>query len=238
MLIDTFRNFVEIEGLKAKILIHRSNIASQNKRISDMVSKRAEREAQIANCEFEIKNLKIKDLEAQMSIYDSSLKKFQTQMDMVKNEKELNSLNHEISSIKVLIENLETLYFESSEKVETLNHKISECREFLKGSIDSLNEISSEAKAIISKEENEIQNFQMRIDAILENEKPTHKKLYQEMEIKFKTTGPCSFINHKNCSACRINIDSVTVGNVENARSLEFCPSCGRILLPNDLNLY
>jgi len=238
MFIDTFRNFIEIEGLKSKMALHLANISGENKRISDLSSKRESIDAEIKQFQTTIHDLKLKDLELKISALESSLSKLKMQMNMVKNEKELSSLNHEIEHTKTQLTELESTYFLGLEKSEELNLKILEHQEFLKGSLQSLNEIKSEAEIIIEKNQQEIINYQKRVDAILENEKPAHKQLYLEMSTKFKTSSACSFINHKNCSACRINIDANTVNNVENGRALELCPNCGRILLPNNLNLY
>jgi predicted nucleic acid-binding Zn-ribbon protein len=184
-----------------------------------------------------IATFKLKELELNIHSLENNIAKLKSQINMVKNEKELTSITHEIEHSQKKLADLENQYFELTEQSENLLQNIQDNQNFINGSKATLAEIEKDVTTIIEENQKEISNYQKRIEALLEIEKPGNRKIYLETAKKFQTTSPCSFIAHKNCSACRINIDSVTVANVEHARSLEFCPSCGRILLPKDLNL-
>lgn len=238
MFINTFRNFIEIEGLKSRILKHIAIIAGENKRILDLTSKRSSIQAEIIEFEQNIHDAKLKELELEIKSLETNLKKFQAQMDMVKNGKELDLLTSEIKHSQLALDSLEVQYFEKSDLIDSLKIKIQEHKQFLHGSNETLNDIQKEVNLEIITNEKEISNYQLRIDSILELESPSNKNLYLDMSKKFKTTSPCSFIINKNCSVCRINVDSSTANSVESARSIEVCPNCGRILLPKDLNIY
>lgn len=238
MIVDTYRNFVEISGLQAKIKAHEAQIVSENKRISDLLQKRQRCQDQIDTLKARVHDLNLKELELKTSSEETKLSKLKEQINMVKNEKELASINHEIDFCSKNLQMLETTFFQAIDTNEKLENEIKDNQNFLQGSEQSLKEIEEEVRENINKEKQEISNYSNRINALLESEETSTQKLFKELNIKFKTSTPFAFLNHKNCSVCRIGIDGQTAHLVENHASLEFCPNCGRLLLPSNLNLY
>lgn len=238
MIIETFRNFIEIEGLNKKIAQHIAEIASQEKRIKDAEGKKLSAMMNIDQNNLRIKELKLKELELTVSGLEKKLAHYQEQMSLVKNQKELDSLTHEINSTKSQLTIEETDFFNKIDLVTTLENEILDLNNFVKGINESIDEIKKEVEIEISKNKKEIDNFQLRINSLLDQLNPSDKKMYQELAVKFKSTSPTAFIIGKNCSLCRINIDAQTINLVDHAKSLEICPNCNRLLLPNNLNLY
>jgi predicted nucleic acid-binding Zn-ribbon protein len=62
--------------------------------------------------------------------------------------------------------------------------------------------------------------------------------MYREVELKFKNKSPVSFLIDKKCSECHMLADSMLKTSLEEGRSLEFCPSCGRMLIPETAKIY
>ena len=238
MIIETFRNFIEIEGLNKKIAQHIAEIASQEKRLVDAESKRQSSLAQINQKNELIHSLKLKELELSVSALEKKLNHYQEQINLVKTQKELDSLTHEINLTKSQLSAAEGDFFSKIDQVALLEKEILDLKNFTSGIEVTILEIKMEVESEISKQQKEINNYQLRIDSLLDQLNPADKKLYLENAKKFKTSTPSAFINGKNCSVCRINIDAQTINMVDHAKSLELCPNCGRILLPNNLNLY
>jgi predicted CXXCH cytochrome family protein len=62
--------------------------------------------------------------------------------------------------------------------------------------------------------------------------------MYLQTEIRFKNKSPVSFLINKKCSECHMQADSMLKSALEEGRSLEFCPSCGRLLIPETAKIY
>jgi predicted nucleic acid-binding Zn-ribbon protein len=231
MLKETFRHFVEIMSLKSKILEYERNIKSEEKRISDLQAKRHLTDDKILKLNEEIVQLNIKELEYKIDSLTSRLSKLKNQVSSVVSEKELSAINHEITHSQNELNLLETAYFSNLEKAEKHSVEILDLKQFLIGSLETLNEISVEVKISVNKNQHEIKNLQLRITSLLEQLSSSDRHLFLDTDKKFKDKIPCSFINLKNCSECKISIDSQTINNVEKFISVELCPNCGRILL-------
>lgn len=236
MIVDTFRNFIEIMGLRKKEAELLKEIASENKRISVLADKRTAIKQEIESLKDEQRQLKIKEMELETNALTIKLNRFKDQINLVKNDKELQSITHEVSHHENLINELETKYFSALERSEQIDGIIKDHEGFLSGSESTLKEIESEVNGANQVHYNEIKNLNNRIQALLESEKPANQKLYLEIEKKFASTSPFSYLNGKNCQTCRISIDVQTANNIEYCRSLEFCPNCGRLLLPININ--
>ncbi len=238
MIIETFRNFIEIEGLNQKVAQHIVEIAGQEKRLVDAESKKQAAILKIDQNHMQIKTLKLKELELTVSGLEKKLAQYQEQMNLVKNQKELDSINHEISTISTQLKTEENDFFIKIDLASNLENEIVDLQNFVKGIDESIIEIKVEVEKEIAKNQSEINNYQLRINSLLDQLSPSDKNMYLELAKKFKTSKPTAFINGKNCSACRINIDAQTINMVDHAKSLELCPNCSRLLLPNNLNLY
>lgn len=238
MIIETFRNFIEIDGLRNKIAKHIAEIAGQEKRLIDTLSKKQKAISDIESKNDKIKSFKLKELELSVADLEKKVSHFKEQMNQIKTQKELDSLNHEIKTSSETLAIAEKDFFEKIDIASKLEKEISDLNNFLTGIDVSITEIKSEVQSEIIVQQKEIDNFQLRINSLLDQVNPSYKKMYLELSERFKSTSPTAFINGKNCSVCRINIDAQTINLVDHAKSLELCPNCGRILLPNNLNLY
>lgn len=238
MIIETFRNFIEIESLNKKIAQHIAEIASQEKRLIDAEGKKESALLQINEKNELIHSLKLKEIELAVSTLEKKLGQYQEQMNLVKTQKELDSLTHEINSTKAKLTEAESDFFSKIDQASLLETSIKDLKNFCTGIDSSIAEIKNEVEQEIFHHQKEIKNYQNRVESLLDQQNPVDKKMYLELSKKFKSSTPTAFINGKNCSVCRINIDAQTINLVDHAKSLELCPNCGRILLPNNLNLY
>jgi predicted nucleic acid-binding Zn-ribbon protein len=140
--------------------------------------------------------------------------------------------------VKDEIEKLELNYFEKLEKSEELLQLIHENIEFIKGSISTLEDIKKEVKENIIKEESLIDNRKKRIDSLMELCHPNLKSLYLDLEKRFAPKTAVSFLIDRKCTACHMQVDSVLSHSLDEGRSLETCPSCSRLLIPDTARIY
>lgn len=238
MFLDSFRHLIEIEALKKENLTNLTRIASENKRISDLEERRKKTLILNENLALEEKSLKLAESQNQIEDLQLRFSKLNSQLSLAVTEKEQIAFENQIKIVKTEIENLEMQYFEKLEKSEEILQQIKENNEFLKGSVNTLEEIKKEVKENISKEEAVIDNRKKRIDSLTDLCHPSLKALYLDLEKRFAPKAAVSFLIDRKCTACHMQVDSVLAHSLDEGRSLETCPSCSRLLIPDTARIY
>ena len=238
MFLDSFRHLIEIEALKKENLTNLARIASENKRISDLEERRKKTLEQNETLTLEEKSLKLTESQNQIEDLQLRLTKLTSQLSLAVTEKEQIAFDNQIKLVKEEIEKLEMLYFEKLEKSEEFLLLIQENNEFVKGSVATLEDIKKEVKENISKEELIIENRKKRIDSLVELCHPSLKTLYLDLEKRFAPKAAVSFLIDRKCTACHMQVDSVLAHSLSEGRSLETCPSCSRLFIPDSARIY
>ncbi len=238
MFLESFRHLIEILALKKQNNQNLAEIASENKRISDLEERRKKILIENENLKIEEKNLKLQETQNQIEDLGLRLNKLSSQLSMATTAIQETAFKNQIQNIEQEIANLETTYFENLEKSETILTKIQDNEEFFKGSATALEEIKAEAAEIIEKEKSIIENRKKRIDSLMEQCQPSLKNLYLELDKKFSPKEGTSFLIDKKCSACYVAADASLRSSLEEGRSLEICPNCGRLLIPETAKIY
>lgn len=238
MFLDSFRHLIEIEALKKENQQNSLRISSENKRISDLEERRKKTLVLNENLALEEKSLKLTESQNQIEDLQLRLSKLTSQLSLAVTEKEQIAFENQIKLVKAEVENLEMQYFEKLEKSEELLALIQENNEFMKGSINTLEEIKKEVKENIAKEEVIIENRKKRIDSLMDLCHPSLKSLYLDLEKRFAPKAAVSFLIDRKCTACHMQVDSVLAHSLDEGRSLETCPSCSRLLIPDTARIY
>lgn len=238
MFLDSFRHLIEIEALKKENITNLARIASENKRISDLEERRKKTLVLNENLALEEKSLKLTESQNQIEDLQQRLSKLTSQLSLAVTEKEQIAFENQIKLVKDEIEKLEILYFEKLEKSEEYLALIQENIEFMKGSVNTLEDIKKEVKENIAKEEVIIENRKKRIDSLTELCHPSLKTLYLDLEKRFAPKSPVSFLIDKKCTACHMQVDAVLAHSLDEGRTLETCPSCSRLLIPETARIY
>jgi len=233
MIEESFQNLLEINSLFLKI--HDLELASKGelKRLGDLESLEGLKLALLEVKKAEIKAIHLKEMELEISKILDQINRHKAQINLITTQKELDSLTHEIENDSKKVENLEADYFLKLELFENLNQEIKDLENFLSGIKNTKKEIEGEVNASLVIKKNEIENFQKRVDSLIEMCDKSVKNIFKDFVYKNKISDPISFIKSKNCSRCKISLDSMTIQNVENKRSIEICSNCNRILLPS-----
>lgn len=238
MFLESFRHLIEIEALKKENLQNSLRISSENKRISDLEERRKKTLVLNENLTLEEKSLKLTESQNKIEDLQVRLSKLTSQLSLAVTEKEQIAFENQIKLVKDEVEKLEMQYFENLEKSEELLALIQENNEFMKGSVNTLLEIKNEVKENIAKEEGIIENRKKRIDALTDLCDPSLKTLYLDLEKRFAPKAAVSFLIDRKCTACHMQVDSVLAHSLDEGRSLETCPSCSRLLIPDTARIY
>ncbi|NOT78990.1 MAG: hypothetical protein HOP07_08295 [Bacteriovoracaceae bacterium] len=238
MFLESFRHLIEIEALKRDNQVNQQRINSENKRISDIEERRKKSLASIEELKIEEKNLKVTETLNQIEDKQIRLTKLEGQLALSATQKEQNAFENQISILKDEIKDLENHYFEKLDQSERHLLEIDSLQTFYQGSDSTLKDIKAEVAALVSKEELIIQNRQVRIDALLDMCQISVKKLYLELQPKFYPKSPISYLLDKKCSGCHMLLDSQMRSSLEEGRSLELCPTCSRLIIPETAKIY
>lgn len=238
MFLESFRHLIEIEALKKENLTNQLRIASENKRISDLEERRKKTLVLNENLALEEKGLKLTESQNKIEDMQLRLSKLTAQLSLAVTEKEQIAFENQIKLVKEEIEKSETLYFEALEKSEEILTLIQENNEFIKGSVSTLEDIKKEVLENIQKEEELITNRNKRIQSLMDQCRPDLTSLYLDLEKRFAPKSPVSFLIAKKCTACHMQVDAILSQSLDEGRSLETCPSCSRLLIPDSARLY
>jgi predicted nucleic acid-binding Zn-ribbon protein len=238
MFLESFRHLIEIEALKKQNQQNLLQISSETKRISDLSDRRMKTLAQIDDFILQEKNLKLTDTQQQIDLLNIRLTKLNSQLGLAVTEKEQLAFESQIKLIKNEINILETLYFSNLETSESIQINILDNNKFLEGSLESLEIIKTEVEKNISIEQRIIENRNLRIQSLTELLHPSVKSLYWELEKRFKPKSPVAYLIDKKCSECHMLADSLLKNSLEEGRSIEACPSCSRLLIPETAKIY
>lgn len=238
MYLASFRHLIEIEALKGQNQNDSSHIFTENKRISDLESLREKVAQEIKNLEEEKHAMKLTEKQLEIESLDSKIKKMKSQLEMVTNEKEQHALENQIALLQGESNTKEEIYFSLLERLEKIDDEKKDHQEFLKGSISSLLEIKNEVEVANKKYQEQIDNRNKRVNSLLDQCLPTVVTYYLEIEKKFTPKRPVAYLIDKKCSQCHMQQDSTLRLSLEEGRSLETCPTCGRLLIPETAKIY
>lgn len=235
---DSFRHLIEIEALKKENLQNVARITSENKRISDLEERRKKTLVLNENLALEEKSLKLTESQNHIEDMQLRLTKLTSQLSLAVTSIQQIAFENQIKLVKEEMNKAEGLYFEKLEESEEYLSLIQENIHFLKGSTATLEEIKKEVQLNISKEEDLINNRKKRIESLLEQCHPSLTNLYLDLEKRMAPKSAVSFLVDRKCMACHVQVDSVLASSLDAGRSLETCPSCSRLLIPDSARVY
>ena len=238
MFLESFRHLIEIEALKGKIEIEENKIASENKRISDLLALREKKQNEISELDQNLRELKLTEQQLTIDSTITKLNRMNSQLELVTTQKEQITLENQIKNLKEEVAKLEEKYFLGLEESEKNESEISDRRQFLKGSLETIKELEAEIEIETRGFKTAIEHNQLRVDSLMDLLHPSLKSLYLEVAKKYKKGRPVAYLIDKKCSQCHMLMDSMLKLSLEEGRSLECCPSCGRLLIPETAKIY
>jgi predicted nucleic acid-binding Zn-ribbon protein len=233
MYLESYRHLIEIESLKTKIREYNATVAGELKRITDLDAQRIKLQKRIEELLTEEHTLHVKTLELTIAGEEKTLAHLNSQLDMVKNDRELQATTHQIETVKKSLASNEEKYFENLDRSEKIHTEIKDAKSFIDGATMTMEEIKKEVEMAKKEAEEKIFYLNARIISLLEQCHKSARDLYQSSE-----KAGVAFIHERACSKCHLQVSSILKSSVEEGRALECCPSCGRFLIPETAKIY
>jgi predicted nucleic acid-binding Zn-ribbon protein len=233
MYLESFRHLIEIESLKTKIREQNDALNSETKRLTDLDAQRKKLQASIEELAKEDQLLHVKNQELIIATEEKNLAHLKAQLEMVKNEKELNATTHQIQTVTASLFTHEEEYFIALERSEIIHKELKDAKSFLEGSLSTRAEIEKDVEETKKEVDEKIYFLKARITSLLDQCHKSAKDLYLASE-KLGV----AFILDRTCSKCHMQVSSILKSSVEEGRSLECCPNCGRFLIPETAKVF
>jgi len=238
MYLPSFRHLIEIEAMKTQNQNDLAAIANEEKRISDLELLRENRRRNITSLDEEVKAMKLIEKQLEVESLELKHKRTKEQLDMLTSEKEIKAMEHQLEVMASDLGQKEENYFSLLERSEAIAEEKKEAEEFLKGSANTIEDIKKEVEVERQKFNKQIENRNLRIISLEDQCHPALLKFYKEIEKKFAPKKAVAFLIDKKCSACFVQVDSMFKTALEEGRSMETCPNCGRFLIPETAKIY
>lgn len=209
------RHLQEIEN----ILLNNDDLIAAEKKVADIrsVTSRALEALQLV--EEEVKTLRIKKEQSETSLYGGK----------IRNPKELNDLETEISSLKKRIGNLEE---NQLEKMIDLENSENQEMNFKKDLNRVRAEIINKNSNLLGEKEQIVQKltrYKIERSAAVQSISASTLEIYEKLRLQ-KRGIAVAIIQDSACSACGVSLRPAEIQACRAASDMFFCASCGRIL--------
>lgn len=238
MYLPSFRHLIEIEALKTQNQSDLAAVAAEEKRISDLESLREKRRQNITALDEEIKAMKLIEKQLEVESLEAIQARTRQQLDTLASEKDIKAMQQQLEVMAAELKQKEEQYFNLLERSEEITSEKKQAEDFLQGSLKTLEEIKADVVKEKQKFLTQIANRQLRIESLEPEVAPAVLKFYKEIEKKFAGKKAVAFLIDKKCSACFIQVDSLFKTALEEGRTIESCPNCGRFLIPETSKIY
>lgn len=222
MELKDFTHLKEIQSLDNMISKHMEVITSEESRKDHINALRSKRETEKVGLfeTFRENTALISELEAELSSLEE--------------KKESQFMVEEVEKISNQMDQISEKIFSLMEKNEEIEEGIKDCKTFLEGSLETLEEIDAEIKEETKEEQRHIDNYQKRIQALLEDIPEELKTAFLKARKKYPKMQPLARIVNRSCEKCKYEVDSQTLSLVDQAKVVQVCHQCERLLIPFD----
>ena len=234
MSMESFKILKEINSLSQKKSELEASILKEEKRLDFIKKNREDRSHEKEDLNTLLKQFKSELMETENTIsqLSSKIEKDKSNLSSLIDGNAITSLQKQIDDMKTNLDLNEEKGLELLEEIEETESKISDCVEFLTGSLESLNEIGQEVQLATRDYTEEIEILNNRNKALMEQLPENFKsriELTLQKEIKISNF---TRIKSDTCEFCRFNLSKIDIIAIEDKLALKSCQGCSRIFIP------
>lgn len=233
MSIENLKSLLEIQALDLKIKEHLNKITSNTERFEFVNQTRQRKINRLDCCNTELIKVtkEISTEENLLNDFDTKISKAKENISIAANEQQINAAETTLATLTPKSEVCQNIILEKMYQQEEIFNEIKELKEFTAGSLESLNEIKFEVDGSNQGEEKEIGFYNERINLLKLNADKPFITAFEQANIKHRFKNPVTFLDGQCCQQCRFIQDSLAISNINNAKLIENCSGCNRILV-------
>lgn len=199
-----------VDQLRNEIQINQAELDTLSEQDKEITASRKKSERELAEGEVRIRNKRMR-------------------LTLVRNDKELQALTHEVESLKETNQRLEGEVLASMEGAEARTARIKELTDAIaKGRVD-LNAAEKEIADEVEELKGNIVKTRKAREKVAENVEPNLLSRYQMI---FSRRGGVAVALAKGgtCQGCRMRLPPQLYNEIQKLRQIHFCPNCQRVL--------
>lgn len=189
-----------------------------------------EKELAKALTELEDNVKKQKDKELEIKGNKDNIRKYENQLESIKNNKEYKALNSQISTLKEKTGNFENELLVIMDEETGIKEKKIIAEDHKNNAVKALTENEDRLKLEIVKVDNEIADLKAQRNKIAEQIPMALVKKYAQL-IKNKNRKAVSFCAGNSCGGCGFHIRPQLLIDLRQTDKINYCENCGRIIV-------
>ncbi len=206
--------------------------------LSSVTSELQELETQIGESQTELEGLELEDKEASATRreLEQTLAEGETQIRLkrmrltsVRNERELQALEHEVEALKQSNQQLETELLARIEGAEQRARRVSELKTLIEQKQSQLQAAQKSSADRVEELKTALAKRHAEREQLLAQIEP---HLRQRYELILERRGGLALVAARAaaCLGCRMRLPPQLYNEIQRGRSIKFCPNCQRIL--------
>lgn len=234
MAIACFQNFLEIQSHLKVVATHLSNIKSEEKRETQLSHLIQQKTLALEESQKAVAELKKEMATAELTLAQKDQQKAQATnaLEQASSQAQMDSAQKQIDQCESVLDEIQEKLFTLLEKEESLVAQISELESFLKGVVETRNELLQEINQVITAEKKQIAIFEERISNLLELcEKDARVQFLKACE-KHRYQNPLTFLENRSCRFCKMAPESSLSQGLERGDLYQLCDGCTRLFTP------
>lgn len=228
---EELRKLIDLQAVDCLIFDTRSMLEEFPAKISRMQESLELKKKEMQEAESELKKLQVlkNEKETDISSKEAKIKKYQSDLYGIKNNKEFQSLQQEIGSIKADISVTEDSLLELFDSIESAKARLEE----EKKKFDAEASVSDKEKETIRSQEKdlaaELSGHVSRRDKLAAQIDPDVLVQYRKILDKWGRTAVAT-VKGEFCGECNMHLRPQIINESRLGKNLVFCESCSRIL--------
>ena len=221
----------QIQELDKEIYASREMAQEAPERIRELDQKLESERKTLRAIEEELRAVQMKQKEKEAALQDkeSTVKKYELQLDQVKTNKEYTALQSEIRSIKadnsLLEEAIIKLFDQVDERQERLKVERNRLAEVEKSTEEEKAALVHKAKEM----ERRSEEFSQKKKELIKSVDPEVASLYERI-VRSKRGIGLSRVDGEVCSACQVQLRPQQINELQMGERIVLCEQCSRIL--------
>ena len=228
---ESFNQLLELQSCEKKIKDLQLKINEENKRISFVqinIDRNLDQIVDKKNLLKQYKSQSIK-LDHYISEVTQKIERAHQNINNASTQAQVDASEKELNTLRPLLEESESDIIKIWEDSELLEAELDETEGFEEGSKNSLEMLRKEVSSITEDYEKEINIVNLRKKDLFLGIDNNTSKVFQQLESNKHPA--VTFMEKNRCNSCMTQLDQSLISAINSMRSLEFCPTCGRILV-------
>ena len=206
--------------------------------VADLEDEIAGLETRLAKIRVELDDLEDSIVKRKNMIKDAqaAIKKYEGQLNEVKNNREYDAISKEIEiqglEIQVCEKRIKEAEFEIKSKTESYD-KTQKNLDFSKGELDIKKQ---ELDTITAETQIEEEALLKKADAASENNEERLLKVYNKLRGAYRNGLAVTYIERDSCSGCHNKIPAQLQSEIRQRKKIIICEHCGRIIVDEEIS--